>query len=364
MSVNNRQTRRGNVRRVAREMPGALAIVTGMAIAAISTSACKSVAASSSPPGQDAAVGVGKTCQGLPPLPQKQSYTIGFVQVLDPGNPWTESNSADMITRAESRGHKLVLHSPQVSGPQGQIAAMQDLIDARVDAIVLRPVDTTSLVPSVLAARNACIPVFTVNRSLDSERAIAGKDYVTGLSADYVAQGRLIADWLVTATGGRAAVLEIEGPPGASSSIGRKKGFEERIAREPGMRLVASKPANYERTKGHDVARELLEGCPRCTVIYAHNDNMALGALAAVRELGKAPGKDVMIVGVDGLKEAIQDVIEGTMGATVLNSPRMGAITFATIEKYGSGQHIEPAVIVKGPLIDRSNAAAMIGEAI
>jgi ribose transport system substrate-binding protein len=269
-----------------------------------------------------------------------------------------------MVTHAEKRGHTLVFHLPKVSGPQGQIAVMQDLIDAKVDAIVVRPADTMSLVPTVIAARNACIPVFTVNRSLDPAGAVVGKDYVTGISADYFAQGQLIADWLVKATGGKASVLELEGPPGASSSIGRKQGFEERIAHEPGVRVVASKPANYDRKTGHDVAKELLAGCPKCTVIYAQNDNMALGALAAVRELGKTPGKDVLIVGVDGLKEAVQNIIDGTIGATIFNSPRMGAITFATIEKYGLGQHIEPAVVVKGPVIDRSNAAAMIAEAI
>jgi ABC-type sugar transport system substrate-binding protein len=91
---------------------------------------------------------------------------------------------------------------------------------------------------------------------------------------------------------------------------------------------------------------------------------MALGAMAAVRELGKTPGKDILIVGVDGLKEALQNIIDGTMGATVFNDPRMGAITFATIEKYGMGQPIEPVVVVKGPVIDASNAAAMVGEAI
>jgi ribose transport system substrate-binding protein len=339
-------------------------MAAGMAIAATFASACKSVAASSSSTDQDTAVGARKTCQGLPPLAQKQSYTIGFVQVLDPGNPWTEANSADMLSHAEKRGHTLVFHLPKVSDPQGQIAVIQDLIDAKVDAIVVRPADTTSLVPSVMAARNACIPVFTVNRSLDPERAVAGKDYVTGLSADYFAQGQRIADWLVKATGGKASILELEGPPGASSTIGRKKGFEDQIAREPGMHVVASKPANYDRRIGHDVAKELLAGCPKCTVVYAHNDNMALGALAAVRELGKTPGKDVMIVGVDGLKEAVQNVIDGSMGATIFNNPRMGAITFATIERYGLGQHVEPVVVVKGPVIDSSNAAAMIGEAI
>jgi ribose transport system substrate-binding protein len=256
-----------------------------------------------------------------------------------------------------------VYRPPTSSGPKEQIERIQTLIDSKVDVIVVRPLDATSIVPAVLAARDACIPVFTINRVLDSKLAVAGEDYVTSVSADAVSQGQMVADWLAKATEGKAKIIEIEGTPGASSADGRKKGFEQEIARAPDMKVVASKTARYDRTQGHDVAKELLLQCPQCNAIYAHNDNMALGALAAVRELGKIPARDVVIVGVDGVKEAIDGIIAGTVGATVFNEPRMGAITFTLIEKYGSGRPVEPKVVVKGPLIDHTNARAMIAEA-
>jgi ribose transport system substrate-binding protein len=332
--------------------------------ASIAGVGCKSgaVAASTSLP--ETGTAPAAPCNTLPPLAQKSSYTIGFVQIFEPGNPWTEANSADIVAQAEKHGHTLIFEPPKVAGAEEEVARMKKVVDAKVDAIVLRPLDSTSLVPAVLAARAACIPVFTINRFLDSSQATAGKDYVTGIGADGVVQGQMIGDWLAKNMAGHARIIELEGTPGASSAVGRKKGFEERIAQEPGMHIFASKTANYDRHQGHDVAKDMLARCPDCNAIYAHNDNMALGALAALRELGKTPGKDVIVVSVDGLKEAVQDIIDGSVGATLLNEPRFGAITFSTIEKYGQGRKIDPMVSVKGPLIDRTNAVAMLPDAI
>jgi ribose transport system substrate-binding protein len=265
--------------------------------------------------------------------------------------------------QAEKRGHRLIYNPPSSNRPEEQRERMQALIDAKVDAIVVRANDATSLVGAVLAARDACIPVFTTVRLLDPAQAVAGKDYVTAIGSDGVVQGQMIADWLIKAVDGKAKIVELEGPPGTSSAVGRKRGFDERVAQQPGMQIVASKVGNYDRKTGHDVAKSLLSECPGCNVVYAHNDYMALGALAAIRELGKTPGKDVTVLGIDGLKEAVQEILEGSMGATVFNDPRLGVITFTTLERYGKGNAIPPQVIPKGPVIDRANAATMMAEA-
>jgi ribose transport system substrate-binding protein len=332
-----------------------LAIAIGMG------TGCKQSATWSAQP--DAGASQPRTCDGLPALAEKESYVVGFVQVYGSRNPWNIANTADMIAQAEKRGHRLVYNPPSSEGPEEQRERLRALIKARVDAIVLRPVDATSLVPDVLAARDACIPVFTIIRLLDPALASAGKDYVTAISADGEVQGQMLADWLIKARDGRAQIVEVEGPPGASSAMDRKRGFDQRVAQQPGMQIVASKAGTFERESGHDTAKELLSLCPECNVVYAHNDNMALGALAAIRERGKAPGRDVMVVGVDGLREAVKDVMDGTMAATVFNDPRVGAITFTTIERYGKGNAIPRQIVVKGPVIDRNNAPTMIAEA-
>ena len=297
-----------------------------------------------------------KECTGLPPLAQKASYTVGFVPIYEPDNEWGVTNTSDMIREAENRGHKLS-YTPLSKGDAAeQVARMQALIDAKVDVIMLRPMDASALAPSVVAARKACIPVFTENRFLDPTKAIPGTDYVTGIGADPVYQGELVAGWLIKSSGGNATIIELEGTAGSSSAIGRKKGFDTRIATQPGMRIVASQAADFERPKAHEVCKQLLSANPTATVVYTHGDVMALGALDAMKEVGKAPGKDMTVVSIDGLKEAVRHVIDGTIAAIAFNDPRFGAISFDTIEQYAKGQTIPPRVTVKGLIIDRTNA--------
>jgi ribose transport system substrate-binding protein len=236
------------------------------------------------------------------------------------------------------------------------------MIDAKVDAILLRPVNETTPVPAVIAARKACIPVFTENRFLDPEGAVAGRDYVTGIGADPVVQGQLIADWLIIAKGGKATIIEIEGTPGTSSAIGRKKGFEDRIATQPGMKIVASESGRFQRSIAHEVVEKLLPLHPKANVIFTHSDMMALGTLDALKSAGRTPGKDVMIVSIDGLKDAVRNVIDGTIAATEFNNPKVGVISFQTIENYMSGRSVPPKIVLRGPVIDATNAQAMISD--
>ncbi len=306
---------------------------------------------------------LGVECEVLPPLPRKSSYSVGFVPIYEPTNPWGITNTNDMLAQAVKRGYKPVYTPLSQGDVVEQVARMQTLITAKVDLIVLRPMASGTLAPVVVAARKACIPVFTENRFLDPTRAVPGEDYVTGIGADPVFQGQLVAEWLIKATDGKATIVEIEGTPGSSSSIGRKKGFDEEIAKHEKMKIVASRAGNFLRADGHDVAKALLTQYPETNVIYSHGDIMALGALAAVKELRRVPGKDVLIVSVDGLREAVEHVMDGSIAAIAFNDPRFGAIVFDTVEKYAAGQIVEPRIIVKGPIIDRLNASMMLAEA-
>src|SRR5260370_39831074 len=311
----------------------------------------------------DAGGAQGQKCLRAPPLERKASYKVGFVPMFEPNNPWSALNISDMVEEAGKRQYTLVYDPLSKGDAAEQVSRMQALIDRKVDAIILRPMDATALAPTVVAAREACIPVFTVNRFVDPSLALPGKDYVTGIGADPVLQGQVVADWLVKATKGKAGIIEVEGMPGASSTIGRKKGFDDEVSSQPAMRILASQPGNFDRTTGHNVAKQLLTQYPAATVIFTHNDTMALGALDAVRELKKVPGKDVLIVSVDGLKDVRQPIVKRTIAATAVKSPRFGAISFQTLEKYAEGVVPTPKIILKGPVIDKTNAAAMLSEA-
>jgi galactofuranose transport system substrate-binding protein len=300
-------------------------------------------------------------CRDLPPLAPKASYTVGFVQMYEPTNPYTLANTADMVAEAAKRAYRLVYTPPAKADIADMTARTRALIAAHVDAIVMRPL--AALGPMATEARNACIPVFTEGRMLDPAGAVPGHDYVTHIGTDSVIQGQLIADWLIKATHSRANIVELEGTAGASPTLGRKKGFDRQISTQPGMTIVASESGDFDRTTGHDVAKKLMAQYPAANVIYAHNDYMALGALDAVRELGKAPGKDVLIVSIDGLKEAVQDVVDGSIAAIEFNDPKLAAISLDTMEKYASGQPISAKITIRGPVIDHANAAEMMAEA-
>jgi ribose transport system substrate-binding protein len=322
------------------------------------TAACNRPAVGGSPTSESAPA---MDCATIPLMARKATYTIGFVPIYEPNNPWGIANTNDVILEAAKRGDKLV-YSPFVGDVAEQVAQMQALVDARVDAILLRPRDATALAPSVVAARKACIPVFTENRFVDSTLASPGKDYVTGVGADPVFQGRMVADWLITATAGKATILEIEGTTGSSSAVGRKQGFDAQVASQPGMKVAVSQAADFDRAKARALVRQLLAENPTVDAIYAHGDIMALGAVAAVQDVGKIPGKDVTIVSIDGLKEAVQNVLEGKIAAVEFNDPRLAAASFDAIERYSAGQAIAPRLIVPGHIIDRTNAAALMGE--
>jgi ribose transport system substrate-binding protein len=305
--------------------------------------------------------GAAPECVALPPAAPKSNFTVGFVQLYEPGNPFTPANTADIVAAAAKRGRALVYDPPKSTDPAEQAARVQALIAAKVDAIILRP--ESSLGPSVIAARKACIPVFLETRKVDSAEVLPGRDYVAYIGSSPSSQGQAIAEWLIKTSGGKATIVELEGPVGSSQAVGRKKGFDAQIAAQPEMKIVASRSAHFDRDVAHEVTKALLVQYPTANVIYAHSDTMALGALAAVRELHKVPGKDVAILAIGGVREAIEHVIDGSIAAVAFSDPRLGALTFAAIEKYFSGDSVPPEMVARGPVIDRTNAETMISEA-
>jgi ribose transport system substrate-binding protein len=300
-------------------------------------------------------------CAGAPPLAQKASYKIGFVQIYEPTNAYTIANSADYVAEAKKRGYTLIYEPPTTANEAEQIARVKALIDAKVDAIVIKPLAAS--LPTVIAARKACIPVFTESRFFDSPPAVAGTDYITHVGTDSALQGQAVAEWLNKTKGGKASILELEGTPGTSSGVGRKKGFEAEVATHAGLKILASRAANFDRDMAREVTKGLLKEYPTADVIYAANDPMILGALAAVKDSGKVPGKDVILLSIDGFKESVEHVIDGSIAAIVFNDPRLAAVTYDTIERYATGWVPPPRVVVKGPIVDSTNAKTMISEA-
>jgi galactofuranose transport system substrate-binding protein len=165
-------------------------------------------------------------------------------------------------------------------------------------------------------------------------------------------------------TGGKGKIIELEGTIGASPANDRKKGFDETIkAKAPGMQILASQSGDFARDKGRQVAETLLQAHPDATIVYAHNDEMALGAIAAIEAAGKVPGKDILIVSIDGEKDAVQAIIDGKIGATCECSPHFGPKAFDILYAYANGDKIEPVIINPDRFFDSANAKEMLSTA-
>ena len=297
----------------------------------------------------------------VPALKQKTSYKIGFAQ-SESNNPWRLAETASMKDEAAKRGHQLV-YTDAAGSAAKQVADVNSLIAQGVDAIFLVPREERPLIPAVMAAKKAGIPVILVDRDVDQKLAKAGTDFLTVLRSDFVEEGKRAGEWVATKTGGSAKIIELQGTTGASPANDRRRGFADAIKAHSGLQIVASQTGDFARDTGRQVAETLLQAHPDATVIYAHNDEMALGAIAAIEAAGKKPGKDVIVVSIDGEKDALQAIIDGKMGATVECSPKFGPVAFDTIEKYGRGEKIPPVIINSDRFFDETNAKELLSSA-
>ncbi len=297
----------------------------------------------------------------VPVLKQKDSYKVGFAQT-ESNNPWRIAQTDSMKAEAEKLGYQLVYTDAGGSAAK-QVADVNSMIAQGVDVIFLAPREEKPLIPAVMAAKKAGIPVILLDRSVDPSLAKAGEDYLTFIGSDFIDEGKRVAEWLVKNANGRSKVIELEGTTGSSPANDRKKGFDDVIKASSGLEIVASQTGDFNRDKGRQVAEALLQAHPDADVVYAHNDEMAMGAISAIEAAGKVPGKDVLVLSIDGGKEAVQAVVDGKIGAVVECNPRFGPVAFETMQRYAKGEKIEPWVINKDKFYDGANAAAELAGA-
>jgi galactofuranose transport system substrate-binding protein len=243
-----------------------------------------------------------------------------------------------------------------------QIADIKGLIAQKPDVLFIAPI-TEQIANVVKDAGTAGIPVFLLDRDVDHSIAKPGKDYVTVLQSDFIQEGKRAAVQLAHATQGKAKIIELEGTTGASPAIDRKKGFDTAIKACPDMQILVSQDADFTRAKGQSVAETLLQSHPDATAIYAHNDEMALGAISAIKAIGKVPGKDIQVVSIDGEKDGLTAVASGELYATVECSPRFGPIAFQTVKDYAGGKQVPTLIINEDQLFTKDNAADNVSKA-
>ncbi|MDQ3321941.1 MAG: ABC transporter substrate-binding protein [Acidobacteriota bacterium] len=287
--------------------------------------------------------------------------TVAFSQMENNG-PWRIAETKSMNDEAAKRSDKyqLVVSDAQQQTAK-QVSDVEDLVARGVDAIFLAPREFEGLAPALQAAKQAKIPVFLIDREAAGK---VGEDYVTFIGSNFVQQGERVGEWLAENTNGKAGIVELQGTAGSSVANDRAKGFKNVSEKYPDMKILASQPADFTRANGQKVMENLIQAHGKnITAVYAHNDEMALGAIQALKAANMNPGKDVKVVSIDGQKSALEAIIAGDMNITVESNPRFGPVAFDTYEKYLRGEQLPPKIVLEDKFYDSSNAAQFVNEA-
>ena len=270
---------------------------------------------------------------------QEGGKKIGLV-LSTLNNPFFVTLKDGAEAKAKELGYELVVLDSQ-NDPAKEIANMEDLTTRGVSLIMINPVDSDAVVNAVQTANNANIPVITL------DRAANGGDVVTHIASDNIAGGKMAGEYIVEKLGGKGKMVELEGIPGASATRDRGQGFNDAIKTSE-IEVVAKQAADFDRTKGLSVMENMLQAQPEIKAVFAHNDEMALGALKAI-ETSK---KEIMVVGFDATDDAVAAVKEGKMAATVAQQPdQIGALGVESADKVIKGESVEKFIPVELKLV-------------
>jgi len=286
--------------------------------------------------------------------PKGKGLTIGFSQVGSE-SAWRTAFTNHTMAEAEKRGINLLFSDAQQK-QENQIAAIRSFIAQGVDAIILAPVVETGWDDVLQEAKDANIPVLIIDRNVTADPSL----YITRVASDFVHEGRLAAAWLVQATAGKCNLVEIQGTVGSSAALDRQKGFADVLALFPDMKIVATQSGDFTRTGGKQVMESFLNSMDPKSIcaVWAHNDDMLIGATQAIKEAGLAPSKDILTISVDGIPDIFLAMTQGEANATVELSPDMAAPAFDAIADYLAGTKLPPLISVAGGIYFPDTAQA------
>jgi len=266
-------------------------------------------------------------------------------------NPFFVQLKAGAAAEAKKEGVDLTVTDAQDDASQ-QANQIQNFTSQNMKAIIINPVDSDAATPSVKAAVASHVPVVAVDRTVNNA------DVATAIASDNIAGGELAAKTIADQLGGKGNILVLEGQAGTSAAIERAKSFTEGLKAYPGIKVVASQPADFDRTKGMDVTTNLLQAHAGITGVFAANDEMALGA---VKALGSKAGKSVKVVGFDGTPDGLAAVKAGTLAASVAQQPtNLGKLAVSYAVKAAKGEKFAGTVKVPVKVVTSKNVAGFV----
>ncbi len=259
------------------------------------------------------------------------AQTVGFSQIGSESG-WRAAETTLTRQQAEERGIDLRFSDAQ-QRQENQIAAIRTFVAQGVDAILLAPVVATGWDSVLEEASQADIPVVLLDRQVDAPDDL----YLTAVGSDLVHEGEVAGEWLVNEVGdSECRVVELQGTTGSSPAIDRAQGFRNAIEGAENIEIVRSQTGDFTRTGGKEVMESFLqaESGNEICALYAHNDDMALGAIQAINEAGMNPGEDILIVSIDAVPDIFQAMAAGDANATVELTPNMAGPAFDALEAY------------------------------
>ncbi|WP_151720859.1 galactofuranose ABC transporter, galactofuranose-binding protein YtfQ [Gemmobacter serpentinus] len=269
---------------------------------------------------------------------------IGFSQIGSESG-WRAAETSLTKSQSEERGYQLQFSDAQQK-QENQIAALRSFIAQGVDAILIAPVVATGWDAVLQEAKEAEIPVVLLDRMVDSDPSL----YLTAVGSNLVHEGEVAGKWLAdTVAGKECRIVELQGTTGSSPAIDRKKGFEQGIAGHANLSIVQSQTGDFTRSLGKEVMESFLQaenGGKDICALYAHNDDMAVGAIQAIKEAGLKPGTDILVVSIDAVPDIFKAMADGEANATVELTPNMAGPAYDALEAFWK-DGTEPAKFIQ-----------------
>lgn len=284
--------------------------------------------------------------------------TVGFSQV-GAESGWRTANTKSVQEAAKKAGVTLKFSDAQQK-QENQIKAIRSFIQQKVDVIAFSPVVESGWDTVLKEAKAAHIPVVLTDRAVDSKDESL---YATFLGSDFVEEGKKAGDWLVKEYEGKGDavnIVELQGTTGSAPANDRKAGFADVIKADPKFKITASQTGDFTRAKGKEVMQAFLKSQPKIDVLYAHNDDMALGAIQAIEEAGKKPGTDIKIISVDGVKDAFTAMSQGKINVLVECNPLLGDQLMDLVKKVKAGEQVPRRIKTEEGVFTQDQAAAAL----
>jgi ABC-type sugar transport system substrate-binding protein len=300
----------------------------------------------------------GNSDTGGGPAADDGKIVLGFAQV-GAESGWRTANTISIKDAAAEAGIELKFDDAQQK-QENQIKAIRNFIQQKVDVIAFSPKVESGWDTVLKEAKDAGIPVILTDRAVDSADKTL---YKTFIGSDFVKEGRLSGEWLVEQSKGATGtvnIVELQGTTGSAPANDRKEGFAEAIKANPNLKIIASQTGEFTRAGGKAVMEQFLKANPKIDVLFAHNDDMGLGALEAITAAGKTPGKDITIITVDAVKDGMQALADGKFNFIAECSPLLGPQLMDLVKKVHAGETVPARILTEETTFTQEQAKEVL----